>query len=182
MDRGPRPRDQKGFLHLLGAGAGVRAEQPTCNTSNIKQLQGQHLTCNTSMNTSLTFELKDKVDEQGALVGGRRRVVRTCHEVPEEGKSKRDIENLNRVTGRRTTDPRPTQSGKPSISDAISRHARTPLFLPVLNSSIHPCLLRGPNPNTCPHALPTRNRMQEHSRQRRQGGHCPAEDRGHDRW
>ena len=27
MDRGPRPRDQKGFLHLLGAGAGVRAEQ-----------------------------------------------------------------------------------------------------------------------------------------------------------
>jgi hypothetical protein len=88
MDRGPRPRDLKGFLHLLGAGAGVRAEQPTCN---IKQLQGQHLTCNTSMNTSLTFELKDKVDVQGALVGGRRRVVRTWHEVPEEGKSKRDI-------------------------------------------------------------------------------------------
>jgi hypothetical protein len=97
MDRGPRPRDQKGFLHLLGAGAGVRAEQPTCNIN-----KGQHLTCNTSMNTSLTFELKGKVDVQGALVGGRRRGVRTCHEVPEEVQSKKYTENLNRVTGRRT--------------------------------------------------------------------------------
>jgi hypothetical protein len=32
------------------------------------------------------FELKDKVDVQGVLVGGRRRGVRTCHEVPEKRK------------------------------------------------------------------------------------------------